>query len=233
MKKRKKLKIFILAFTILLLAAVSYIIYELKFKTYDVADDEVSEIVAEPYKIELPDGSVITIDDEGNLKEETDTIISTSSTSIWNNSTTKNETNSETQIVNKQSGANLNLNSPTDEIKPTSKTITNKYVPALKGLESQADSKINALLSRAKGEYLNKKENGESINLGYFYNKYMAAAKELEKNTDSVFYSVIAVVEEDLLANGFRKTEAQSLKDEYELMKKSRRDNILDKVLAK
>ncbi|WP_432354343.1 hypothetical protein [Sporosarcina sp. A2] len=68
----KKLKIFFLVSIVVILAGASYILYEFKFKTYDVADDKVNEIIEEPYKLELPDGTSI---EQGDSKgsDKTDT----------------------------------------------------------------------------------------------------------------------------------------------------------------
>ena len=57
MKKRKKIKITLLTILIIIIAAGSYLLYQFKFKEYDTADEEVSEIIEDPYVVELPDGS--------------------------------------------------------------------------------------------------------------------------------------------------------------------------------
>ncbi|MFF2753490.1 hypothetical protein ACFVR1_06980 [Psychrobacillus sp. NPDC058041] len=233
MKKRRKLKIFLLIALILILGAGSYILYELKFKTYDVADDEVTEIVADPYTVELPDGSKITIDENGNVIEEKASVLHTQTA---DNSTT-NETTSSGISEGQASGQTLTSGVSTttnnESIKPTVGSIKEKYIPAFTGLETQADSKINALVGRAKSEYLDKQAKGESINFGYFYNKYMAAAKDLEASTDKVFNGVLGAVEKDLTKNGFDKSYAQSFKTDYDAAKKARRDGILSKALGK
>ncbi|QFF98010.1 hypothetical protein PB01_03800 [Psychrobacillus glaciei] len=239
MKKRRRLKLTLLIALIIIIGAGSYILYELKFKTYDVADDEVTEIVADPYTVELPDGSKITIDEKGNVVEEKSSF---SKTQTADNTTTNGTTNSSTNEGQSSvgqtqtsgntitSGSTTSNNSTT---KPTVGSIKEKYGPAFVGLEAQADSKINALVGRAKSEYMDKQANGESINFGYFYNKYMAAAKGLEANTDKVFDGVLGAVEKDLTKNGFDKSYAQSFKKEYEASKKARKDSILSKALGK
>ena len=67
MKKRKKIKITLLSILIIIIAAGSYLLYQFKFKEYETADEEVSEIIEDPYVVELPDGTSITIDEEGNV----------------------------------------------------------------------------------------------------------------------------------------------------------------------
>ncbi|QUG40580.1 hypothetical protein KD050_14910 [Psychrobacillus sp. INOP01] len=242
MKKRKKLKIFLLISLVIILGAVGYLLYEFKFKTYDVADDEVSEIVEDPYVLELPDGSKITMDKDGNVVED---YSSTQTASNEGNSTT--DGGSSEQIATSGQSGSTDSNetgessgsttspgsSDNSPAQPTVGSIKEKYIPAFTALEGQADAKINALIGRAKTEYTSKKANGEGIDFGYFYNKYMAAAEGLEANTDTIFNGVLAAVEKDLVANGFDKSYAKSFKDEYEATKKARRDSILSKALGR
>lgn len=244
-KKRKKLKIFLLISLVIILGAVGYLLYEFKFKTYDVADDEVSEIVEDPYVLELPDGSKITMDKDGNVVEDY-----TSTQTASNESTSTTDGGSSEQIATSGQGSSTDSNdtsttegsagstttpvsSDSSPAEPTVGSIKEKYIPAFTALEGQADAKINALIGRAKTEYTNKKVNGEGIDFGYFYNKYMAAAEGLEANTDTIFNGVLAAVEKDLEANGFDKSYAKSFKDEYEATKKARRDSILSKALGR
>lgn len=63
------LKRLLVVFGIVILLGGSYVIYLLKFKEYDVADSEVTEITRETFNIELPDGSTIELDEDGNIVE--------------------------------------------------------------------------------------------------------------------------------------------------------------------
>ena len=268
-KKRKKLKIFLLVALVIIIGAGSYLLYEFKFKKYDVADEAVSEIVEDPYVLELPDGSKITIDPDGNVVEEKATSTGTESsnssssngqasgetgttgtegTTDANGTAGKGTTGSATGSTgttgtagstgNGTTGSNGNTPSTTPNpggstSEPTVGSIKEKYMPAFSALQGQADAKINALIGRAKSEYADKQAKGESINFGYFYNKYMGAAEGLEANTDAVFKGVLAAVERDLVANGFDKSYAQSFKEEYEATKKARRDSIISKAMGR
>ncbi|MFJ5768851.1 hypothetical protein [Psychrobacillus sp. NPDC093180] len=237
----KKLKIFLIAALVIILGAGGYLLYMFKFKEYDVADEEVSEIVADPYKVELPDGSTLIIDEEGEVVQETAT--SETNTKTNTNTVTTSGSSLEEKLAGKtagpgtgsttSSGNSTNGTATTSSTeKPTVASIKDKYRPALEGLEAQADTKINALIGRAVSEYNDKQANGEKVDFGYFYNKYMAAANNLEASTDTVFHAVIGAVEKDLTANGYDKSYAQSFKDEYEATKKARRDGILKKALG-
>lgn len=59
----------LVVFGIVFLLGGSYVIYLLKFKDYDIADSEVTEITKETFNIELPDGSTIELDEDGNIVE--------------------------------------------------------------------------------------------------------------------------------------------------------------------
>ncbi|QGM31224.1 hypothetical protein GI482_12875 [Bacillus sp. N3536] len=224
----KKLKIFAIIVLVLIIAGGSYLLYTFKFKEYDVADDEVKEIVEkEPYKVELPGGATISMDENGEVIEEE----GTSGETTGNNAVDGNGESSN-NVTGNDGADNSSGTSSGSSNETTVAVIKEKYTPALEGLEDQADTKVNALIVKAKKEYVDKQANGEKINVGYFYNKYMAAAKDLEGNTDKVFDAVLNAVEKDLAANGFNKTEAKAMEEEYEAKKKARRDSILKKALG-
>ncbi|GEN81806.1 hypothetical protein SLU01_01180 [Sporosarcina luteola] len=241
---KKKWKISLAIVVALVLGAGAYLAYILKFKEYDVADEEVAEIVENPYEIELPDGSKLVIDEDGKVSEqntnnEVDAGDENEGEATSGSTTTQKD--STAGITPPKSNADkTNSNEAKKPSKPsnTDKKLTvadvkGKYEPVFRQLEAQADTKINSLIGRAKKEYSDKKANGESISYGYFYNKYMGAATSLESSTDAVFYGVIEAVEAELVANGYNKSYAKSFIDEYEATKKSRRDGILKKVVGR
>lgn len=276
---KKKLKWFLIVFGVILIGAASYLLYMFKFKQYDVVDEAVDEIIGELYTIELPDGTVITIDEDGTIVEtesgdvtedgasEADTDdedvanngeaqtdgtaenvgstgeLSTSSgpststnvesgSSDTNHSNTNNGNNSEGTAGNGNSGQN-GTGQSNPPSKPTVADIKNKYTPSFQALESQANGKLNALVGRAQSEYNAKKANGESIDVGYFYNKYYGAANALEAQTDAVFQGVLSAVEQDLAANGYSTSYAESFANEYNATKKARKDSLLNKALGR
>ncbi|MFC5589120.1 hypothetical protein ACFPRA_09490 [Sporosarcina soli] len=253
---KKKLKIFSLVFVIVLLVAASYLLYVIKFKEYDVADEEVEKIVKVPYEIELPDGSKLTLDEEqkGTDSEEADskTAGSTVDTAGKLDTTSdritadsgmeegKSDAAKKQDSVSKGTGSDgtrgkadssKSRGNNETEKKPTVASIKQKYAPTFENLQVQADNKLNSLIGHAKKEYIDKKESGESISYGYFYNKYVDAANGLEAQTDAAFNSVIKAVEKDLVANGYGKSYAQSFIDEYNVKKKERRDSLISKAM--
>ncbi|MHC8514326.1 hypothetical protein [Sporosarcina sp. ITBMC105] len=255
---KKKLKIGLSVLLALVLCAAGYILYIVKFKQYDVADEEVTEIVKEQYTIELPDGTIITLDDDGEVAEDTSgevtdgeqaaetddatedvegtaTVTTGTTAPSKGTGTTSGSTGTSTGKDNKpatkpESSGSTEAGKPAQ--KPTVAAIKDKYRPAFQALEAQAESKLNALVGRAKVEYIGKKENGEKIDYGYFYNKYTSAAAELEGRTDSVFNGVLKAVQKDLEKNGYDKSYAQSFLDEYNASKKSRKESLMNKVIG-
>lgn len=238
---KKKFKIASILLGIIVLCAAGYILYIMKFKEYDVADESVDEIIGETFEIELPDGSKITLNEDGEVLEDASTV--TDSTSEDNEttsstdstiSTTKNDGNVVTSTAGTTTKPTPKPTQPStpgnEEAKPTVSSIKEKYTPAFHALEGQADTKLNALVGRAKNEYLSKKDNGEKIDYGYFYNKYTSAAAELEGRTDAVFTGVLKAVEKDLEKNGYDKSYANSFVEQYNAQKKSRKDSLMKKV---
>lgn len=231
---KKKLKIFLLILLIILLATAGTLLYFFKFKEYDVADEEVAQIIEDPYTIELPDGTTITIDANGDVvdSDETATAPVTEGTSSEGTSTdgSKGEGTSSGNKAPSSTTGDSNTTETTE--KSTVGSIKQKYVPTLENLQSQADSKLNTLVGHAMKEYNDKKANGESISYGYFYNKYVAAANGLEARTDAVFAGVIKAVEKDLVASGYDKSYSKSLVDDYNAKKKARKDSLLNKAMG-
>lgn len=63
----KKLKYVLIALAVIVLGVAGYLVYELKFKSYDTADTEVDALLEETFEVALPDGSVILVDKDGNI----------------------------------------------------------------------------------------------------------------------------------------------------------------------
>lgn len=244
----KKWKITIAIVLALMLGAGAYLAYIFKFKQYDVADDEVAQIVEDPYEVELPDGSKLVIGEDGtvDVQDEPDDNVGDdkSKQESGNDSSESSDGSSDNAVVgitppggsstsSSENKGSTSVEKPGSTKKMTVAEVKGKYEPVFRGLEAQADTKINSLIGRAKKEYSDKKAKGESIDFGYFYNKYMGAATNLEANTDAVFYGVITAVEAELVANGFNKSYAKSFIDEYEATKKARRDGILKKAVGR
>ena len=241
---KKKLKIFLLILLIVLLATAGTLLYFFKFKEYDVADEEVAKIIEDPYTIEMPDGTTITVDANGEVVESVEPTIPpvTEGTSSEGTSTDGSEVKGTSTGGSKGEGTSSGDKAPSSTTgesnttettpKPTVSTIKQKYVLTLENLQSQADSKLNTLVGHAKKEYSDKKASGESISYGYFYNKYVGAANGLEARTDAVFAGVIKGVEKDLVANGYDKSYAQNLIDDYNAKKKARKDSLLNKAMG-
>lgn len=291
---KKHWKKIVLVLGIIFLSVAGYLVYLFQFKEYDVADEQVDEITKENYEVELPDGSKIIVDGDGNVVEEgvgensadgsKDSSSETASGTDGNSSDGSSSSNSEggstgsisgtagTSTSNggtssggsdKASGSGSNPGSTTGNTgsngsgssnsgkgsaggsgnsgsgnsgsdagsgKVTVAQIKQKYEPSLADIENQANSRINGLVSRAKSEYDSKKANGESISYGYFYNKYMSAATELEGRTDTVFYAVLGSMKKELKANGLAESHADSLVSEYEARKEQRKSDLISKA---
>ncbi|WP_052650751.1 hypothetical protein [Planococcus massiliensis] len=296
---KKHWKKIVLVLGILFLSVAGYLVYLFQFKEYDVADEQVDEITKENYEVELPDGSKIIVDGDGNVIEEetgeaaeggskdsssenasgangnsadesgsggsegsssadestTGTSSGTAGSSTSNGGTSSGgsdkasgsgsnsgstagntgsngsgSSNSGGGSAGGSGGSGSDAGSGSGSGKVTVAQIKQKYEPSLADIESQANSRINGLVSRAKSEYDSKKAKGESISYGYFYNKYMSAATELEGRTDTVFYAVLGSMKKELKANGLAESHADSLVSEYEARKEQRKSDLISKA---
>ena len=226
----RKFKYFLLVVLVLLLAVGGYITYELKFKQYDIADDNVDTIIDETFTIEMPDGTVLVVNKDGNIVEEAQ-----SSNSQSNSSSVNAEKPNVTLTENKNSPSDENIRGTSgdrDEVKITVATVKDKYRSAFEMIESQSRERLNNLITQAKTEYSMKKANGESISYGYFYTKYMGAANSIEASTDATINALVEIVKQDLKKNGFTDTYAESFIVEYETTKEALRAEMWNKVKA-
>lgn len=232
---RGKWKYILLVFSLLILGAGGYGVYVFKFKEYDVADPEIDEIIEDPYILTLPDGTQLVIGKDGEIIEEIAPKAEEDEEELADeeNMDADNEGEDEMTDEEEQSEQGEPASEPSQEQpapKPTVAQIKQKYMPTIKDLETQANNNLDSLIGKAFSEYQAKKKNGEKISFGYFYNKYMNAALQLESSTDAVFNSIVTIVEKDLEENGFDKGHAQSLRDEYEAAKEARRSSLLNKA---
>lgn len=126
-------------------------------------------------------------------------------------------------------GNNGSAGSNGETVRVTVADIKAKYQPTLSGLEADANAKIGGLINVAKNEYTQDSKDGK-VSYGYYYNKYMGAATDLEKRMDSAFYAVVDVMKKDLKANGLAEAHTKSVVEEYEATKKQRRSEVINKA---
>ncbi|QHS23305.1 hypothetical protein GWK91_10240 [Virgibacillus sp. MSP4-1] len=111
----------------------------------------------------------------------------------------------------------------------TSQSIINKYKGTLLDLKKQVEEKLNQLLEEAHQEY----KQGDSANLPGLYLKYNQAIQELEHKTDESFQEVYQQLQEELKANGYDPDKAETVKEEYEQIKKETRSVMTERVMEK
>ncbi|MGI2327568.1 hypothetical protein [Planococcus sp. YIM B11945] len=228
-----------------------YLVYLFEFKDYDVADAEVDDITNEEYVIELSDGSKIILDEFGNLIRKDEPVASSGDNMDDFNlfkprefmvdvfaakmaPTKKIEVvavaNQKTAPVEKAkaSGAKSTTNSSTNST--SLKHIKQKYQSAMVDIEVQSKARIYDLIDVAKEEFHGKETKNKTISYPYFYNKYTAAAADLEKRTDQIFYALLEAMKQDLKANGYSESTADSYAQEYEKRKNKLRNELLKKA---
>lgn len=225
----KKWKIFLSIFVLVLVAGGGTLYYFLNVKEYKTADKKVEGIVKSEYDIQLPDDNSIGISTQVQAKADP---------SPTNQTAEKagSATGSVTVAAGKPGAVTSRKNSqPTDVVKPKRQTaaeILAKYQPVFEKLESQADEKLNNLLSYAISEYQTKRSNGEDISYFYFYSKYTSAANNLENSTDTTFYYIYNVLVKDLENSGYSTKAAEPIKSHYLSVKKQRRNAIMNQAMS-
>jgi ABC-type cobalt transport system substrate-binding protein len=239
---------------VIILATAGTIYYFLNVKTYDTADEEIEEIIESDYQIDLP---IIdhtpdsTIEDKGdntgtnNNEGESSTDKDNTTDNINNGDQTtgtgKTTTGSNNSVSN-NTGTNPSKNtssgtkqpakntSPEETTEITVANIKDLYRPVFQSLESQANGKIDSLLSRAVGEYHAKKAEGTTISYSYFYQKYTSAGRDLEAKTDVAFNTIYKALEKDLKKHGYSQSHANDFKEQYAATKKARESALIAKA---
>ncbi|RYI27901.1 hypothetical protein EVU96_15705 [Bacillus infantis] len=253
---KKTWKVIFSVFLVLVIGAAGTLFYFFKVKTYDVADEEIEELTESEYDIVLPgeeenpdpeeaaagieDGnSSVTADGDGQAEgtgqaERGSQTAGASSQTTGQSGAASGETDkgaaAHSEKEDNPDAADNHEPEQKKESEVTVAGIKEKFRPSFENLQSQADSKINAIAGRAYSEYQEKKSNGESISFSYFYQKYSSAAEVLESKTDSAFSTIYSALEKDLKKNGFSASHAKSFEEEYESAKKSRETALLRKA---
>jgi ABC-type cobalt transport system substrate-binding protein len=233
---------------VIILATSGTIYYFLNVKTYDTADEEIEEIIETDYEIDLP---IIdhtpdsTIEDKGTNNNEDESSTDNNTDSINNNDQTTGTdktTSGSNQSDSNNTGTNPNKNtssgtkqpakdtSPEETTEITVANIKDLYRPVFQSLESQANGKIDSLLSRAVGEYHAKKSEGATISYSYFYQKYTSAGRDLEAKTDVAFNTIFKALEKDLKKHGYSPSHANDFKEQYASTKKARESALIAKA---
>ncbi|PSL40689.1 hypothetical protein B0H99_104151 [Planomicrobium soli] len=125
-------------------------------------------------------------------------------------------------------GSNGNNGSDKPKDRVSVADIKEKYATALEGLEGTANARLDSLIAVGIKDYNANKSKGYP----FFYNKYTAAAADLEAQMDKAFYGVVDVMKRDLKANGLAESHVKSVVNEYENTKKQRKQEIMKKAVG-
>jgi hypothetical protein len=248
------LKKILLGILVVLLGVGGYIYYNLNIKEYDVADNEIEEIVDEEYAVELPnlDGDGETAAEGGETGDadslkaggtgestEGSEIDGTVQSSASGGSSSQSGNGSSDSKVGSQGSnstagsANSSGSTSSGEQKTyTAANIKASYSASFDNLQAQAEARLSSLVGRAASEYKTKKANGEEISYSYFYNKYTSAANGLEAKTDAAFNSLYSALQSDLKKHGHDPSAGSEFKERYENMKKAQRSALISKAMS-
>ena len=118
-----------------------------------------------------------------------------------------------------------NIENPSDNEAPVSpknleQQIVDKYTSKFLALKNESLSRLNALLSQAKQEYNDTPKNKKSaakIALGY---KYLRLGRNLEKEIDAKFNSILSDMRNELKRNSLPTTSVDEARKVYNNEKK-------------
>ncbi|MCM3722118.1 hypothetical protein [Solibacillus isronensis] len=187
----KKLKYIFIALAVIVLCIGGYIVYELKFKSYDTADPEVDALIEETYNVELPDGTVIVVDKEGNIVENktldsqnngvTTASAQTSSTNENSDSTQDDEKGTETGTTN-NGNSSSNSNSGQTGTSASSNSSSNTGTT---GSNSNANPSTNTNTGGSN-------QPAEKVTVASIKSKYEGTFKSLENQSRARINSLIS-----------------------------------------
>lgn len=234
----KKWKIIVSILVLMLVLGGGYLYYFLNVKEYKTADTKVQEIVQTDYKVILPgkeSGNNVSPGKNAQEQQIGNEVSGTTRNNSEDNeiatkllSSGQTSTSTSTSSIEKQ---NSSISVKQIDSKPTVDAILEKYQPSFEDLESQADGKVNTLLTYALNEYQAKKANSEEISYFYFYSKYTSASKTLESSTDASFNYIYNSLVDELKKSGFSTDDASPIKDHYNSLKKQRRSALMSKAM--
>lgn len=231
---KKKILLLIVLLLIVVSGATIYYFFEAKEKT---KDKQVDEVIKSGYSIQLPSNGTPSESNTANSIYELEYSNSgvNSETSQDNENTLYNEYNSDEVNKNTQTNPTISANPSLDQKKskkdkPTVESINKKYEPSFQELQTQANVKVDKLISIALEEYNTKKKNGEKISYPYFYSKYVSAAKLIEMDTDLVFDQIYDALSIELVQSGFTNEDAKTFQEQYNNEKKARKAAILKRA---
>ncbi len=248
-----KIKIIFLITVIvsLSIATFSLLFYLFEIKNYDVVDEQISEIIATGFTVELPNIINDSMEFDNGQQVNTEAIVPEPEL-VLNTSFTNDDNEVEVKNI-----AILTEGIKPEPLRVVETIITNKatlsedkdlseenegnvlseedifllYNPTLKELEEQATHSLNLLLMRAHDEYKELKANDEEVSFSYFYTKYMTAVKELEVQADDAFYIIVDALQQELHTHGYHTEAVATIVADYEELKKTRQLQIFKKVL--
>ncbi|KAB8126361.1 hypothetical protein F9U64_20055 [Gracilibacillus oryzae] len=233
----------------LVIVGVGLLCYFLFIKEYDIEDEQVDNIIDNEYEITLPESATPphSTNDPANLENNEGSTKQPDQKSEANmqetyaaeipSDTNQNENESSSgESVTSEEGDNSaqkgNQDStPAAGMQPTAERIVAKYEPAFTSLQSQAEVRLNELVSYAYSEYSNKKQSGDNVSYTYLFQKYQSAAARLEANTDAVFNQIYNQLVSELESNGYTESEAQTVYDTYQSLKKARENQLMQQAL--
>ena len=226
-------KIFLIILLFLISLSAITIYYFFEKKEYKTEDKKVDEVLNSDYSIQLPTNETAIESNENaatNISEAANIEHAQKSNETLLLENNNEEVNDNTQSSQGNLKNTSSLQQNNIQVQLTADSINKKYEPSFLELQTQANGKLNTLISIAFEEYKAKKNNQEKISYPYFYSKYVSAARSIESNTDIVFDQIYSALSSELVQNGFNEEDAKIFQKQYENEKKARKTAILKRA---
>ncbi len=110
--------------------------------------------------------------------------------------------------------------------------INKKYKNAFSDLKKFYEAELNRLMEHAKMDYQASKNGTKDIAISALATQYLEAGKNLEKDCDFIFNSVLEEMKRELAANGLPADLAKQAENEYKAQKSNMRVEIISRGLV-
>ncbi len=110
--------------------------------------------------------------------------------------------------------------------------IVERYEHRFASLEERANERLEELFEKAIADYRRQKEEG-TLERFEFVNKYIQAGRLLEKQVDSIFYTLLDQMETELKKEELPTDVIEKAKEKYEEAKKEKNRALFERMREK
>ncbi|PIC56142.1 hypothetical protein CSV80_15870 [Sporosarcina sp. P12(2017)] len=191
---KKKFKIFLLAILALVVVGGGYLLYIFQFKEYEVADEEVDEIIDNPYDIVLPNGTKLVIDGEeasGDEKNQQTATADGEKTDGQQTAGVSSSTATEDKTTSSSTAGGGASTSQADGVKQPAKDSAGNTADKNSSTGNQSDKKDPAVTKPTTGNAGSAKP-AKKDSVASIKQKYVPTVNNLQGQVDGKINSLIS-----------------------------------------